>query len=145
MAMSKREQLELDTLRQRVAELEALRITTPPPTRDLPRPAPDSPFGTTTFGWNFNSYTKRVYPVSSESHAHCDGKHVNRSSTRDYHSGWSQYGVDLYSTPQRAYLALRAAVEAEYAKVLAEIDAAMAELEEMEKMEKTAEDEMRGR
>ena len=122
MAMNKKEQAEHAALIQRVAELEALCKKTVAPERDLPQPN----YRGTTFGYDFNAYTQRVYPVTSCSHVHYDGGHTRRydddGNLLSTHGGWSQGGRDLYSTPHLAWLALRAAVETEFATALVLID-----------------------
>jgi len=117
MAMNKKEQAEFEALKKQVAINRALRWTDPVD-RDLPPPA----MGGVSQGYDFNSYNKTVFQVWSKSTSHGNGVYSNLTRSA------SQNGLHLFSTEERALRALRAAVELEAAKALADIDAAIAKL-----------------
>lgn len=120
MAMTKREQAEMAELRTRLGMLEALARQVEIPAKDLPRPT----IGMNQ-GWDYNIYTKRVEPYTSESHAHYRGAHLFKRDW-DAHS-WSQGGRDLYSSKKLALQALRAAMQRTHATELANIDRQLAQ------------------
>ena len=126
MPMTKAEKFALDTALRAAAVNRALRWSDSAPVRDLPIPTGvDS-----TSGWDFNPHNARrpyggcsieqgVYQAWSEFDRHGEGP--ARPSGR--YGGGSQGGRALYSTRALALRGLRAAIEAEAAGLLADIDA----------------------
>lgn len=118
--MTKKEQLELDSLREQVAEAQnqtriamALRFTDEVKP-DVP--APISSYSATdglSKGFLFNAYIAAVAPACSSSAAHNYGNDTKTAT---------QYPRILYSTRLLALRGLRHAVELECAKRLAAID-----------------------
>lgn len=113
MAMNKKEQAEMQALRDKLALVSALRWTEPV-ARDLP---PPSTFNGETSGFEFNSYSGTVLPAWSNSSAHGIGR-----PSREKGYSASQNSRTLFSTRLLALKALRHEVEIEAAKKLAKID-----------------------
>lgn len=120
--MTKAEKAALDAALRSARVNRALRWSDAPPVRDLPIPTGDQP---DTSGWDFNVAAARgfnsnhlcsgaVFRAWSSSVAHSEGAVRARSK--------SQGGRALYSTRTLALRALRAAIEADTAGLLADID-----------------------
>jgi hypothetical protein len=116
MAMNKKEQAERQELLEQIARLKAWRLTQPVE-RDL---APPRASGELSRGWDFNAHNNRVFKACSSCTSHGDG--WERTS--------SQNSRRLFSTPERAYAALRYAVEQECITRLVGVDSAIASLKE---------------
>lgn len=115
--MNKKEQAEMQQLRDELRLAKALRFTEEVAT-DVPLPS-HSMNGLTT-GWTFNSYNDRVEVGCSSSTSHSFGR--NDKTT-------AQHPLALYSSKLRALRALRASVERIVAKRLADIDLRIADEE----------------
>ena len=118
MAMTKREQAELEALRQELAEAKALRwLGVPEPAR---MPLPEKGY---VNGWTFNSYNSGVDTAWTGPHSHSRSRH--RTDDCQGHLGnmsASRGGLPLYATELDALIALRLATERECAKKLAALD-----------------------
>lgn len=118
--MTKAEKSALDAALRSARVNRALRWSDTPPARDLPIPTGDQP---NTSGWEFSVHNARnngiggasVFRAWSSSVAHSEGAIRVRSGSRG--------GRALYSTRALALRALRAAIEADTAGLLADIDA----------------------
>ena len=78
---------------------------------------PSGRYGPTTIhGWDYNSFTGKVYRMWSKASRHGQG------DAPSPFGGGSQRGRDLYSTKLRALRALRRAIEIDCARKLAKID-----------------------
>ena len=118
MAMTKREQAELEALLQRFAEAKALRwLGVPEPAR---MPLPEKGY---VNGWTFNTYDSGVNTAWTGSNSHSrsghrtdDGQGYRRNISA------SQGGLPLYATELDALIALRLATERECARKLAALD-----------------------
>jgi hypothetical protein len=113
MAMTKKEQAEREALLNEIARLKAWRLTEPVK-RDVPPPLTSEAGSRLTKGWDYNAYSSCVYKACSSCISH--GKGWERTL--------SQHPIALFSTRERAYAALRYAVEQECIARLAEIDKA---------------------
>ena len=119
MAMTKREQAELEALRQGLAEAKALRwLGIPEPTR---MPLPEKGY---VNGWDFNAYVWSVTKAWTGSLSHSRLGHVEDDTRARYGRDMSagQGGLPLYATELDALIALRLATERECAKKLAALD-----------------------
>ena len=118
MAMTKREQADMEALRQGLAEAKALRwLGVPEPTR---MPLPEKGY---VNGWTFNTYNSGVDTAwtGPNTHSHSchrtdDGKQYLRNISA------SQGGLRLYATELDTLIALRLATERECARKLAALD-----------------------
>ena len=110
MAMTKKEQAERQALLNEIARLKAWRLTQPVE-RDL-APPEYKDGEKLTRGWDFNSHSMTVYKACSSSIYHGHG----------WEKTTSQRPIALFSTRERAYAALRYAVEQECLDRLARID-----------------------
>ena len=118
MAMTKREQAELDALRQELAEAKALRwLGVPEPVR---MPLPEKGY---VNGWTFNTYNSGVDTAwtGPNSHSHsCHRTDDGQGYLRNISA--SQGGLPLYASKLDVLIALRLATERECAKTLAALD-----------------------
>jgi hypothetical protein len=125
MSKTKREQDEMQRLQEEEEELrlaKALRFLGRPGPVKVPPPKDHGYFT----GWEFNLYTKEVYPV-------CTGTMVHWRNATEPRPGWgSQNGVWLYRTKLEATVALRLAQERASARELADLDRRIEELESSE-------------
>jgi hypothetical protein len=119
MSMNKKERAMVAELRQALAL-----HRTRPVERDVQPPAafakPEM-----VKGWDFNTYTLRVYPAwltFSLIYRANDGDESTPVPSRDM-GGWSRECHPIWSTKILALRAMRYAIEQEVAKKLAEIDA----------------------
>lgn len=132
MAMTKKEQAEMDRLRDARDFARALRW--PEYAEPTKIPVPDGPFGFHTQGWDFRvqravemagrphrSADDLVIEAWSESNAHGMGQHIT-----GFGRSASQGGIELYETRADALRALRLDVTERFARVLATIDAEIA-------------------
>jgi hypothetical protein len=104
--MNKKEQAEMEALRDELRIARALRFTEKiEPDVDIPTSTEESE------GYMFNAYSQRVTPSRSRMGSHLVGE-----------CSWSQQGKRLYSTELLAYTAMRYEVERDCAKKLAVID-----------------------
>lgn len=116
MAMNKKEQAELEKLRNDVKYLpklvKALRWTDDKPEMDLLKP--NSGY---ISGWNYHYYglEGRVSKMWSEKWGHGNGDGSNRNNG-------SREGINLYSTKLLALKALRSEMELKFAEKLLDID-----------------------
>ena len=111
MAMNKREQAEMESLKQQLREAKALRFT-----EDVERDVPIPDGGDVSQGWDFcgpRQYN-RVYEAWSKHSSHGTGQYCPNSG--------SQNGVKLFSTKLLALRALRRYAEIMHAADLAGID-----------------------
>lgn len=109
MAMNKKEQQEMASLREELRVAKALRFTDTV-NKDIPHPAYDAGL---TLGWDFNAYSGAVKPCCSTSSYHGWG----RTDKTD-----SQRGIAMFSTKLLALKGLRNALERKFAKELADVD-----------------------
>jgi hypothetical protein len=113
MAMNKKEQAQMDELRQALRLAKALRWTEEVKT-DV---APPSTYSSHVSGYVYSSHGGRVEPAWTSSVSH--GRGYSEPQSRI--SG-SQRAINMYSTKLLALRALRHAVELECAKKLSDID-----------------------
>ena len=118
MAMTKREQAELENLRQELAEAKALRwLGVPEPTR---MPLPEKGY---VNGWDFNIFNTGVAKAWTEINwhsGHCHRTDNGQKYRKDIYR--SMYGLPIYASKLDALIALRLAAERECAKKLAALD-----------------------
>jgi hypothetical protein len=117
MAMNKTEQAMVADLKRELAMAKAFRFTD-----DILPDVPIPPANETTRGWTFNQYSRRVAPVVSRYGSHKANWSDDEEPEFSHVSG-SQGGLALYSTKELALRALRRALEGEYARALAHLDA----------------------
>lgn len=115
MAMNKKEQADFDLITKEAKINRALRWSDYPSEYDLPVPKHDSDY---VNGWSINTYNASVFESWSKSISHGSG-HIIQG---ERHSRASQNGIAQYSTKEKAYMALRRALERKYATELADID-----------------------
>ena len=118
MAMTKREQAELDALRQELAEAKALRwLGVPEPVR---MPLPEKGY---VNGWDFNTFNNDVAKAWTETNWH-NGHNHRTDNGQGYRKDISRsmYGLPIYASKLDALIALRLATERECAKKLAALD-----------------------
>ena len=119
MPMNKREQAEVENLRQQLAEAKALRfLGVPEPAR---MPLPETGY---INGWEFNAYSTAVGTAWTSANAHSRFSH--RTDDNSFESrrevAASQNGRRLYATQLDALIALRLAKEREFAAELGKLD-----------------------
>lgn len=118
MAMTKKEQAEMEDLKRQLAIAKAFRFTNPVNKDVAP---PSGGWGSTlSTGWVFNSYTKKVDVACSSQVHHAIGK-TDKTST--------QNPIWMFSSKLLALKALRHDLERKFAEELANIDK-MIEIEE---------------
>ncbi len=108
--MNKKELAEVERLKTELLEAKALRFT------DLITPDVDPPDAMSdglAVGFVFNSYGRRIEPACSSSCWHAVGRQDKTTS---------QMPIQMYSTRLLAMKAMRAELEREYARELAQID-----------------------
>jgi len=109
--MTKREQAEVEALKTRLAL-----CFTDDVMPDIQEPESGQSL---VKGWSFNSYSKRVAKSCSTCISHGDG----------WEGASSREAIAQYSTPVRAYKAMRRELEKRFALELREIDAKIEALE----------------
>ena len=116
MAMTKQERADMELLAQALREARALAYSNLPVPEKQPVPKAYNEY---VHGWDMNPSDCRVYPVTTTSVSHHQGKHLGPEG-RDI--GWSQNGLSTYKSRRDALIALRLAKEQEFARILANID-----------------------
>jgi hypothetical protein len=116
--MTKKEQAEMDELRNQLAKAKAFRFTEQA-NEDV---MPPSGFEKLSTGWLFNAHSKRVDVACSSSTGHAWGQN-DRTTT--------QQPRRLYSTKLLALKALRYELEQKFAAELAEVDKRIQEEESL--------------
>ncbi len=125
MAMNKKEQAEFETARAELAIALALRWSDYEPEQiDTEKEIEGKPLNFYMNAWTYNAYASdpRTYPGWFDSVHHGDG---HRTSARPS-SASQRRGGPWYRTETEALMALRRAMERNFAKSLAAVDAKLA-------------------
>lgn len=115
MAMNKKEQAEMDRLRDELRTAKSFRFTE---TVEPDVPIPSSGYGhkDAVNGFGYNHHTETVYESCSTCISHSSWGHSSKTTL------WSQNAIRQYSTRLLALRGLRHALEQKFALKLADID-----------------------